>query len=469
MKKYMRKLLRQVGASEEGVTIVYFALALPVFFGFAGLAFDASLWFMERRMLQNTADAAVMSAAHSKFNGGDISDMTAAANYDAGVNGFTVGGGSIMTVNSPPISGAFAGSSNYVQVIATEPADGFFSAVLGVSGVNVVTAATAGITTIGGGCLVALHPTADQAISLSGSATINLDCGISSNSDSDQSIYLNGNVTVSAQPALTADGDIYQGGSSTLDPATALRPDSGDSSDPFSDLEIPGMNGVASDPAVEDTCSAEKTDYSFPNNATDQADDPFYDSGTDTYVLTPGRYCGGLALTMNSATKGSVSFEPGIYIMDAGDFDIGAQAIVSGDGVTIILTADDPANIGNMDVNGGAAIDMSAPTVDDLATASPIIQEYAGVLVYQDRRADYDDSSNSLNGNNNMTFSGAIYFPSQELVYNGTSGSTGGCTQIIAATVKINGNNDTAIVNNNAACLAMGINTTEVTLVTLVE
>lgn len=448
MPKKFFPLLGAIKKSEKGATLVYFALSLPVLAGFAGLGFDATMWYMDRRILQNVTDASAMAAAYALSKGGDQNALVLAANTDAANNNYVIDGDHTLTVVSPPTSGPFAGLTNHVQVMASMPAEGTFSSVIGVAEGTITTTAIAGITASGEHCILALSDTMDQAIDLSESATINLDCGIASNSNSNQSIYLNGNVNVTANPSLQSYGDIYEGGSSTLTTPNPIQPFSQKTVDPYKNLTVP-----------LDPVGCTVTNYSFPNNATQRASDPFYDSATDTFIFTPGRYCGDLDFSINSSSKGDIAMEPGIYIIDSGDFNIGSQANVYGDGVTIILTATDPNDIGNIDINGGGDVTLNPPTTGD----------YAGVVIYQDRRANYVSNANKINGSSTMTLNGAVYFPSQELSFLGNTGGGGACTQLVGAKVKISGNTDTNIVNNDAVCDAYGVKDINRTLVKLVK
>lgn len=448
MRTIFGKLVRNITKSERGGTLVYFALAMPVVMGFAGLGFDATMWFMERRILQNATDAAAMAATYSLSKGGDGDNLTAAASTDSARNNFPVGGQNIMVVENPPTSGSFAGQSNYVMVNTSMPAAGYFSAAFGMNQGTIDTSATAGILAVGEHCILALSDTRDQAISMSGSAVITLDCGIASNSNSSQSIYLNGHVEVTADPSLQAFGDIYEGGSSTLNIPNPIQPFSQKVEDPYSDLTVPSSPTACTE-----------TNYDFPKNNSQRSSDPYWDSGKNAYVFPPGRYCGDFDLSLNSSTKGDIILEPGTYIIDGGDFNIGSQSNIQGDGVTIILTADDPSNIGNMDINGGADVDLSPPTTGD----------YTGVLIYQDQAAEYAENANTINGGSNMALNGAVYFPSQEVRFLGNSGNSSGCTMLIGDKVTFTGNNTTTITNDDAVCTALGVKKPARTIVTLVE
>jgi len=62
------------GAGSRGQVLVVFALGLVALLGAAGIAFDAGRFLVERRSLQNAADAAALAAANSLIRGGSTSD-----------------------------------------------------------------------------------------------------------------------------------------------------------------------------------------------------------------------------------------------------------------------------------------------------------------------------------------------------------------------------------------------------------
>ena len=123
-----------------------------------------------------------------------------------------------------------------------------------------------------------------------------------------------------------------------------------------------------------------------------------------------------------------------IYI-NGGDANI--QGDFSCTGCAIVLTNQDSAStdIGELKVNASSKINMSAPTSG----------EFAGIAIYQDRRAqDSPSAQNKVNGNSDSTITGALYFPSQELDYNGTGNTTASCTMFVARRIKFSGNSSTS-------------------------
>jgi hypothetical protein len=121
---------------------------------------------------------------------------------------------------------------------------------------------------------------------------------------------------------------------------------------------------------------------------------------------------------------------------------IGAQANVTGSGVTIILTSsnatNDPAKIATMTINAGATVNLTSPSAGD----------YKGVLFYQDRLAQY--GTVTINGNASSTLEGGIYFPSQKINFLGTAGMNTDCIQIVGLKVEFSGTSK--ITNDTDDC-----------------
>ena len=139
--------------------------------------------------------------------------------------------------------------------------------------------------------------------------------------------------------------------------------------------------------------------------------------------------------------NGNVTLNPGLYILDGGDFKVGSQASITCNGCTIVLTnksTQASPQIGVVDIQGSPTINMSAMTTGT----------YAGILFYQDRRAQDGNGQtyqNHINGSSTSTYTGAFYFPKQEVFFNGTSGMNTNCVQMVARRVEFSG--DTEITN----------------------
>ncbi len=122
---------------KSGGVMIYTALALPILLGVSGLSVDVGSWYANKRVAQASADAGAMAAALEVMRGGiggdddvSYSVLYQVALASASENGYDSSGGDTIQINSPPTSGAYAGSDGYVEVIVQRPAQVFLAGML---------------------------------------------------------------------------------------------------------------------------------------------------------------------------------------------------------------------------------------------------------------------------------------------------------------------------------------------------
>lgn len=425
------KTLKGILSDTQGATLVYFGLMLPIIMGFAGLGYDASMWYMEKRQIQSVADSAAITGAYSNEAGKTQQEIFDEVLVDLGENNFSLGDRNSISVITPPVTGKYVGNDKYVEITITRKAEMMFSGFLFDDQVSIQTRAVAGSIAQGDHCILALDHTMDKALEFSGSSEVDINCGVSSNSNSSESIYLNGTAYLSANPSAQAYGDIFEGDKATLDTPHPSQPFSQRSVDPY------GPEGRNLQVPTEPSACYE-TGLSI------QSGDPD--------PLPNKRYCDGISVSAGA----NVFFAPGIYIIDGGTFTINGNATISGTGVTFILTGTNPEDIATIRINGGADVNIVAPSTGD----------YKGIAFYQDQRAEYGDS-NLFNGGADMHIKGAVYFPGQELDFSGGSDTVSGCLQLVGKKVTFSGN---AFLNNEQDdCEFMGVEKISRILITLKE
>ncbi len=228
-----------------------------------------------------------------------------------------------------------------------------------------------------------------------------------SNSIADDSFYQGGQGDITT-PCVRAVGGIDYSGGLTLagpDACSEPWPYSPAADDPFENLPAPPI------PAG---CSAL----------------PVVANAQGVIDIPPGRYCGGVNL------NGDYNFLPGVHVIDGGTFRVNAGANVTGTDVTFYLTND-----ADLTWNGTAFFDLNAPTTGT----------YAGVLFFADRDPS-DDNDLLFNGTANSALVGAIYAPGRAVSMLGDFAGSNGCTQLVASTILLNGNN-----SFSANCTGAGI------------
>lgn len=393
--------------SRRGFVLITTVLSIVVLLAFLGLAVDVGyLEFVKTRM-QTAADAAALGGTQ-EFTMNGAANVVAVAKSDAARNGFTDGQNSVtIAVHNPPASGYYTSDPSGVEVIISQSVSTFFAELVGSSSLNVQARAAArqGSAT---SCLYALDPAAPSSFSASGGVTVQVNCGVMVNSSSLTALNASGGSHVNA-----AYVDVYGGysisGGSVVSPAPTLGPFP--QNDPLSYVAPPAVGG----------CTDTNTSV----------------SGGATRTLAPGVYCNGISVSGGS----HVTFAPpGTYILNGGGLNVSGGSSLSGTGVMFYNTGGGGHTYQPINISGGTAINLSAPTAGPLA----------GMLFFQDRGI-VSSSTSSFSGGADTVLNGALYFPTTPLSYSG--GTSGTYTIIVAKTVSFSGG---ATLNNNYSSLPGG-------------
>lgn len=393
-----------------------FALMLPVLFGIVGLGVEVGIWFKERRELQTIADAAAVSAAIENTFGATQAELEAAAALEAANNGFDDETDAISYVGTPT-TGAYAGDSGYIEVIVSRQLETILSQVFYALDPSTSARAVASTVADQEACVLALSPSAQNAVWVTGAGTsVSMDgCSMVANSDDPTKAINVQNGSLDIDCLWTA-GGISGSENITTDCASPVE-GAAQVDDPFADLDVPAFAGCDQDPPGGQRYKP-----------------------ADGEVLSEGVYCGGIEISSGNA----VTMAEGIYVIDEGDFIVNGGGVITstGNGVTIILTASDGSGYGSITINGGATVELTAQTGED--TTGTITGDYTGILFYQDRDAGSSPTLNAnFTGGSTMELAGAIYLPNNEMSFNGGNATDGnGCLMLVAQTVKFSGDAD---------------------------
>lgn len=149
-------------------------------------------------------------------------------------------------------------------------------------------------------------------------------------------------------------------------------------------------------------------------------------------TLNQGTYRGGFDVRCTTV------FNPGVYVIDGGRLKITGQYQVTGSGILIVLK-----NGASIDIAGGANINLTAATAAQLNNVGGIpsaqAQQFAGMLVYEDRNSPGTSNQNMLNGNSETVLNGKIYLPRSDIHFSGTASVTSACLLIAAANITLEG------------------------------
>lgn len=391
----MRKLFKKLWSNDRGNALIIAGAALPMLVGAAGLATDTIQWALWKRQLQRAADSAALAGVYAKVQNNSGQSAEQAVDADLAINNHT---GIPLMSGFPDVTFPTDASwANGVRVeLALQKELGFSSLFLS-SPPTVGAAATAATIATGVYCVVSLEPTSATGIIATGNGSINLGCGMITNSTSMTAAIATGSSSVNATP-IAAVGSITD--SDNWNDAELL-PFTVKQEDPFADVN-PSTTGCPGTTQVKI-------------------------NSNQTANLSPGCFS---KIDIN----GTVTLADGVYIIDGGNLEFGAQAKVTCNSCTFVLTNSDSsptAAIGSVTMNGGAELHLTASTSG----------YYEDMLIYQDRRASSSSSTvNKINGNSASLMSGAFYFPNQQIQINGTAGLDFTCAQFVGRTVDFSGN-----------------------------
>lgn len=394
---------RALSTDTSGAAVVLMALMFPVVIGGMGLGAETGYWYMLQRDLQHAADVSA-HAGGVRYRSGDTATGIRDSALDVAVKGGFKQADGTFTLNWPPASGSYAGNTHAVEVILTKQVPRLFSAIFNDGPVAMRARAVAFVTLGSNACVLALAPSASGALSIGGSAAVNLvGCDAASNSLASDSLTVAGSGSLSASCASAVGGAVANA-NVTLADCDKIQQYGPVIPDPYRDV---------AQPTIPSTCNSSSKNLGNPTTTTTVTPGPAQVSGVPVY-----RFCSGVTI------KGTVNFQPGLYIISGGDLDANAGAQINGTGVTFFVTSPNKINL-----NGHAKLNLSAPT------SGP----YAGLLFFASR--DGTNLDHKINGTAGSRTQGAIYAPttSMEVSGNSTTGS-GGCTQVVAYKINFTGN-----------------------------
>jgi Flp pilus assembly protein TadG len=392
--------MRIKSPSERGQAIILIVLSIVGLLGLTALAVDGGNAYSERRRAQNAADTAVLDAALAKLRGQNLyTEGLARAASNKYVDADPTAASSSPDVNveiyNPPITGPYTGNAEYVQARITATVNTYFGKVVGIdtvtNKVEAVARAKPPIITppFNGNAIVALSPDDCHALVYQGNANTHVTGGgLFTNSSCPSSAFFNNSSAGSlTAPCLQAVGGIVYNPGAINVPAGCIN------------TGVPPLpEPVYPDP----TCSGPAT--------------------KNSNVLSPGTVPG------NFPPTGVTHLNPGIYCV-GGNFRLNAGDTLIGNGVLIRVE-------GDVRLNGGAHLELSAPT------SGP----FTGLLLFLP-----EGNTNEVvfNGDSSSTFSGSILAPSSTVTIDGT-GALGLNGQVVGFTVTLSGTSGITI-NYNAS------------------
>lgn len=406
--RQFRRLMR----NQSGAAAIVMALSFPVVIAFFGFGGETGYWYLREAQVQGFADASAFAGANEMIAGKSDADILARVEGEAIRNGLNATRGAAV-MNNPPTSGVYAGDVDAVEVVVDERQPRLFTRVFLDGDVLIRARSVARVNEWFGACVLSLAPTASDAIRVAGSSVATMDgCAMMTNSISPTAFVSTGASDLTLSCAISAGGVDLSGSVTQTDCNDAIA-SAPIAPDPYADL-VP--------PPIPVVCTV-------PPNMTPMT----------SVTLTPGRYCGGLAL------KGDVVLDPGIYVIDGGTLAASSNANVVGDGIMFYIT-----NGADVTINGQAHLELRAST----NFADP----YRGILFYGDPLN--VGQVFTVAGDSTTVFEGVIYAPTQDVVLAGTGDVGSDCFLVVAQTVEITGDaqlSSTCDMFNLAAPVVSGI------------
>jgi Flp pilus assembly protein TadG len=430
------RLLARLLRDEEGSYLIYFAIAFPIFIGFAGLSTEGSLLFYNHRNLQSAADAAAYSAAVA-YSLDTSANITTQAKAVVGSYGYVLGtSAEQVDVPTPTVINNYAGSGyTAIQVTASRPQTRFFSSLwisdlqpVGASATAIISGATGGG---GGQCAISLAPTGAPSppnqgagITVQGTSTITApNCGVFSNSSASNAIFMGGSSSSIIAGSIGAVGGVTISGSPTTNPT----PTTGDGgmTDPYAhvytgaNFPIPGS--CLTPPVTKGTGN---TNLVVPASS-----------------FPPGTYCTNIDIKNADVTLG-----PGTYIFKNANLIVDTGSSLTGTGVTLAFT--DPGGSSYPPPNKDMALNVSSTATFNLTAPAPdATLGIPGMLIIGDTNMP-TTTEFDLWAHSGSSMSGVVYVPNGNFGWGGAPILAGGCTQMIAFTLNLQGN----ATFDNAGC-----------------
>jgi hypothetical protein len=453
---------------QSGQILPLFALSMVVILAIGALLLDGASMLVTRRHLQNAGDAAALAAANTLQKDGSTRVCTASGSPPGAARADIIAAAQASIATNWPnfptanisVTCPDGWDNQAVQVALNIKANSYLGGAIGYSAPNVATTSTAVNGQVAGSTysVLLLDPSTDAqrsswpngrkgcpSMQISGGPTIQFD----------------GSVMIdSACPAASGGALAANGGSATVTIASgkSINMVGGYNLGSLSLSQTPNT-GV---PAVADPLITLQS----VGTLTTQAPVRLVLSN-QTQVLSPGRYIGGIQLKNSSIAL----LRPGIYVMDGGGLDIGAQASFCSISEAAAATATNCGNfatdcpdtscgvlivnrsvlgvMGQVSVGAGATLKLRA--YDDRSISGGGTFEYRNLLLWQEATPPATLASTTaqevvaLQGGGSVDISGTVYAPQAKVQMGGGSGGSGGSTtnvtlQFIAWDLEMYGN-----------------------------
>lgn len=376
--------------------------------GMTALAIDGGNAYVDRRRAEAAASAAALTASITRIEGGD---WRAAALAVARTNGYDNDGvTNTVEMNTPPLSGPFAGNSEFIEVRITSHLSTYFGVVVGIPKITSIGLAVSQSKPaeygqmFDGYAIVSLAPHSDCNKNISfwihEETTINLiGGGIFVNSDNSQCAFMSygsGSVRVEDESPISVVGR------EQIQKPNLITPY------PIQTGAIP----IAYPPAFQMPKAGCGSKIATVNELTG--------------VMTPGSW------DDDFPPEEVKKLEGGVYCI-GGDFIVGDGKTLTGSGVLLII------DTGRVRISGSAKVKLSA------SSSGPA----PNLLLYMPIE---NKSILSIAGGDESIFKGTILAPGADVRISGPSSFGGGVfkSQIIGYTIEFKGQSNIQLIYDDS-------------------
>lgn len=335
------------------------ALCLPMIVMLCGGAIDLVKVTSQRQHLQAAVDAAALAGAR-ELGLSDARRENVAAAVEAMVK--VAIAPNLSAAGPPDVKTVVRNRPLEVEIVARQATKPVFGSVAGIAPPTIEVVAIARIVGRPNICVLGLDPSENGTISLEKNARVTgQNCAVFSNSRASNSIASKNSAVLSAALICSAGG--RDGMKANFNP------------EPLTDC-----------PTFDDPLAARPEPRPAPCNPA------LPKSVTKSGRLSPGTYCGGLAI----GAGGDVELEPGVYIIKDGPLTVSGGARLVGKGVGIFLTG----SKATLQLEPASSIDLSAPEVGEMA----------GLLVFESR-SQPESGVHQILSDDARNLLGTIYLP----------------------------------------------------------
>jgi len=412
----LRERFRTFLGAERGAATVFFVMSAPIWIAGLGLGIEVGSWYYFHQRIQSIADTVAYSVAGRVGTGATQSELEKIARFELERQRFDFSkGGFTLNVSS---SGPVFQNGTTVDVTLTRSVHRFLTGFFTNGDFEIRVRAVAQALQATPGCVLALARDADDTLLVGslvrGTITVSR-CEVLSNS-----VRISFRLFSNLQTDCARTGAAFfsfRGGSFTVTCQNGPFTEAGFALDPYIDRPEPNLSHYP--------CTHTDTEYVW----TEENSLPALQVATDGSGQRYIRFCSGGSLIVerpSAVFPGGGVGQSVLYIFDNANLTFKDN----------ILAAIGAGSAQFYFVNGGR---VSIPPTTRLTASAPSAGPRPGILFFGSRTLDPPTAApHRISLASGSALRGAIYMPGSTVEFR-TSGTLGGCLQLIANRVRLDG------------------------------